>query len=317
MHSHIKVFLLCLHFKFCAYYMHLFYKHSYLDTNDDSADVKSEISQLERQFRLLHGMILSEMEDKHLVVSELLHSLTLLPTEIRIEYKTAITEMFPDLRRESTISDLFYHLSPLVDFLSYGLLKYIIDEFGSATLKTRMLSYSEKVLVFMKNTTVKQLMDHWPGQQEVPPNFSKLRARIGEDPSVYTLYELDRLRRRFCSGVKLTDIVLAIIGLEMANSFIAEWLIPSVLVPQLMESIRGVDDGFYLQEYILMMLVNEEQVFPYQDFSKVTSLILYFIVICMCRLKEPPVLVLYIQFTWSMLNVAILNVQSEEIRDCT
>ena len=244
-----------------------------LGTNGVATDVKSEIAQLEHQFRFLHGLILKEMEDKQCLVSELLHSLTLLPTEIRTEYKTAITEMFPELRRESTISDLFYHISPLVDFLSYGLLKYIIDEFGSGTLKTRILSYSDKVLVFMKNTTVKQLMDHWPGQQEVPPNFSKLRAKIGEDPSMYTLYELDQLRRRFCSGVKLTDIVLAIIGLEMANSFIAEWLIPSALVPQLMESIRQLDPEFYLQGCILKMMVDAEQIFPHPGFSKVTPLI--------------------------------------------
>ena len=56
---------------------------------------------------------------------------------IRIEYKSAVTEMFPVLRRESTISDLFYHLSPLVDFLSYGLLKYITDVFGRLVMLWR------------------------------------------------------------------------------------------------------------------------------------------------------------------------------------
>ena len=122
--------------------------------------------------------------------------------------------MFPVLRRESTISDLFYHLSPLVDFLGYGLLKYIIDEFGSNTLKNLVVSYSDDILVFLKKTTVKQLMNVWPGQQEPPPNFSKLRARINENPSTYTLYELDQLRKRFCSELKLTDIVLVLIGLE-------------------------------------------------------------------------------------------------------
>ena len=131
-------------------------------------------------------------------VTKLLRSLTLLPTEIRVEYKTAITEMFPDLHKESTMSDLFYHLSPLIDFLCYSLLEYVIYEFGSETLKKMIISYSEDVLTFMKKTTVKQLMDVWPGQQEIPPNFSKLRAKINEDPSTYTLYELDQLRKRFC-----------------------------------------------------------------------------------------------------------------------
>ena len=59
-------------------------------------------------------------------------------------------EMFPVLRRESTINDLFYHLSPLVDFLTYGLLKYVIDEFGSNTLKKKIVSYSDDILTFVK-----------------------------------------------------------------------------------------------------------------------------------------------------------------------
>ena len=201
---------------------------------------------LEYQFRQIHERLLTELEDSKVSVKKLLRSLTLLPIEIRVEYMKAITEKFPVLRKETTISDLFYHLSPLVDFLSYGLLKFIIEEFGSGALKKRIVSYSEDVLVFMKKTTVKQLMSVWPGQQEIPPTFSKLRAKIDENPSKYSLYDLDQLRKRFCSGIKLTDIVLVLIGLETSNSFIVEWLIPSTLSPQLIESAKKLDFGFYL-----------------------------------------------------------------------
>ena len=225
-------------------------------------DLISRIHDLEHQFRQIHESLLTELEDNKVSVPKMLRSLTLLPIEIRIEYKSAIMEIFPVLRRESTITDLFYHLSPLVDFLSYGLLRYIIDVFGSDALKKKMVSYSDNVLVFMKKTTVKELMSVWPGQQEIPPTFSKLRAKIDENPSTYTLYDLDQLRKRFCSGVKLSDIVLVLIGLETSNSFIAEWLIPSALIPRLIESARNLDYGFYLQKRILKMSVDEKQIFP-------------------------------------------------------
>ena len=224
-------------------------------------DVESHVHDLECQFRQIHDNLITELEDKKVSVKKMLHYLTLLPTEIRVDYKPAITEMFPDLRRETTISDLFYHLSPLVDFLSYGLLKYIIDEFGSKNLKSKLVSYSDNVLVFMKKITVKELMSVWHGQQEIPPTFSKLKAKIDENPSTYTLYDLDQLRKRFCSAIKLTDIVLVLIGLEMSNSFIAEWLIPSAYIHQLIKSARKFDYGFYLQEHILKMSVDEEQIF--------------------------------------------------------
>ena len=230
--------------------------------------MKSRISDLECQFRLLHGMILTELEEKRIPISKLLQSLTLLPTEIRQEYKPVITEIFPELQRETTISGLFYHLGPLVDFLGCDLLKYFVDAFGSNTLKVKMHTYSEDVTKFMKETTIKQLMDIWPGKQEIPPNFSKLRAKIDKDPTTYTLYQLDQLRRRFCSRNKLTDVVLVFIGLESANSFIAEWLIPSTLIPHLMESAINLDFGFYLHEHILKMTVDEKQIFHLLPDSK-------------------------------------------------
>ena len=120
----------------------------------------------------------------------------------------------------------------------------------------------------MKKTTVKQLMDHWPGQQEIPPNFSKLRAKIDEDPTTCTLYQLDKHRRELCSEVQLEKALLVIIGLEKAKSFFAVWLIPFALVPKLMESVRKLDFMFFFRERILKVMIDEIQVFPTLPDSK-------------------------------------------------
>ena len=170
-------------------------------------------------------------------------------------------QVFPDLRKETAVNEIFYHISPLVDFLGFGLLKYIIDQFGSNTLKSLMQSYSDDVVEFMRRTTVRELMDHWPGQQDIPANFSKLRAKIDEDPASYTLYRLDQLRYRYCCEIKLTELVFVIIGLNMSSSFIVEWLIPSALIPYILEAARSLDFGFYRQEYIVKLTVEEKQLF--------------------------------------------------------
>ena len=155
-----------------------------------------------------------------------------------------------------------------MDFISYGLLKYIIDQFGSNTLKIMMDSYSCEVVNFMKNTTVKQLMDYWSAEHEQPPNFSKLKAKIDEDPAEYTLYQLDQLRKHYCSEMKLTEVVFMIIGVKVANSFTVEWLFPSTLVPLLVEATKGIDFAFFLRERILKIAVDEKQIFPFIPDSK-------------------------------------------------
>ena len=180
---------------------------------EPDVDVATRINELESQFRLHHRNIKSELESKKVTVRELLDSLTDLTLELRQQYQKIIQDMLPDLRREEDVSDIFLHLNPLVSFIDYSLTKYIIDEFGSNTLKKMMNDYREAVVQFMEKTTVKQLIGHWPGQQDIPPNFSKLQERFDRDPTTYTLCELDKRRKRYCSVLKLSEVIFIIIGL--------------------------------------------------------------------------------------------------------
>ena len=100
----------------------------------------------------------------------------------------------------------------------------------------------------------------------IPPNFSNLKAKVDKDPTTYTLYRLDQLRRRFCAGVKLSKIVLVLTGLKTTNSFIAEWL--RTFMPHLFKSSKQLEFGFYLRERILKMTLDEKQIFPFLPDSK-------------------------------------------------
>ena len=231
-------------------------------------DVQSHFRGLKCQFRQLHEMILLELEDNNIKVEAVLSSLTVLLVGLEEEYNPTITEIFPNCHTETSTRGLFYHLSPLVDFLGYDLLEYIIEEFGSNTLKEKMKRYSDEVLKFMKETTVEQLTDVLPGHKENLPNVSILKAKVDESSQKCTLYQLDQLRRRICAGVELSKIVLVLIGLKTTNSFIAEWLVPSTIMPHLIESSRNLESGFYLRERILKMTLDEKQIFPFFSDSK-------------------------------------------------
>ena len=225
---------------------------------------------LDSRFRSLHGKIESGLELKKVTVKKLIRSLSVLPYDIEQEYKQTITEKLQDLRKEEEVSDIFcFYINPLVSFMDYGLTKHIIDQFGSNTLKKEMNEYSKDVVQFMKKTTVKQLMDYWPGQQEIHPNYTMLKVTINKDSKTYTLYDVDQLRRLYCSELKMSTLTFKTIGLKMSNSFIVEWLVPSALVPQLVESARQIDFGFYFHKRMLKVMVGEKQIFPFlQDYKR-------------------------------------------------
>ena len=211
----------------------------------------------------------SELELKKVTVRKLIRSLSLLPYDIEQEYKQTITEKLPDLHKEEEVSDIFcLYINPLVSFMDYGLTKHIIDQYGSNTLKKEMNDYSEDVVQFMKKATVKEMMNHWPGTQKIPPNYSVLMVTINENPKMYTLYDVDKLRKLYCSELKMSTLTFKTIRLKMSNSFIVEWLVPSALVPHLVESAKQVNFGFYFHERILKVVVGEKQIFSFLPDSK-------------------------------------------------
>ena len=178
--------------------------------NNDQ-DVASRIEKLETKFTQLHTCTLDElMLQRDMNIQKLLQALTLLPTKLK-EYEKAIADKLPTLPREGSIAELFLHLNPLFSFLEYGLLKYIIERFGSSDLKVKMQSYYNEIRDFMKRTTVQQLVDYWPCHIEEVPNISKIVAKIDKDPKSCYLSELDALRRRICICVRLSDVICALI----------------------------------------------------------------------------------------------------------
>ena len=175
----------------------------------EKSDIDITIEDFESRFRSLHKEILSQLIKKKVDTLTIINSVTLLPLKLRREYEKAIQDLLPLFFNEESIKKLFFYLNPLFSFLDYGLLEYIIKIYGKNTLKQDMTMYSSDICIFMKETTIKQLIeaDHFPGQTEIPPKFSLIEAKIGEDASKCTLEQLNRLRKRYCSEVKLSEIV--------------------------------------------------------------------------------------------------------------
>ena len=219
--------------------------------SDESADVASKIETLEDQFNNLQTRIINELSAKpDVTVREVLSQLTSLPLSLRKEYESSIAKRIPSMRTETQVNELFIvHLNPLTSFIDYRLIEHVIRKFGSDGLKIDMQSYCCDMQTFMQHTTIKQLINYFPGQPEIPPKFSLVEAKIGEDASKCTLEQLNTIRRRYCSEVKLSEIIFHLVAVVESNSFIVRWIIPLALVSDIMKSSQNLDKRFY-QKYI-------------------------------------------------------------------
>ena len=223
--------------------------------HEKPVDISITIEDFEDRFRNLQKEILHQLVVSDIDTSTLINSITLLPTKLKEEYQTAMKELLPSLSKEKTIQELFFHLNFLISFIDYGLLEHIIRLFGCDNLKKDMMSYCDDMQVFMKKTTIKELIGCLPGRKKALPNFDVLKAKIGKDTSKCTLHQINTLRKRFCAEVKLSEVVFCLIALEDSNSFIISWLVPSVLVHDLMESAREIEEIFFDIENVVSLSI--------------------------------------------------------------
>ena len=226
-------------------------------------DVPKWIEALEDEFNCLHDRLVNELSSGGTSVNKVLQALTKLPLKFRMEYESKIQDMLTELEKKEVVDNLFFRLSPLFRFIDYELLQHLISKFGSQELKLEMTSYTEKVQLFKKHTTIAELINHWPGLKVPQIDHELLRAKFADDPKSYTLEKLDFFRNRFFNELRRSEFVtLSILMMvQPANSFIAVWFIPTVAVQELTEAINQIDTTFFQAEQILELLLGERTLY--------------------------------------------------------
>ena len=214
---------------------------------------------LESRFTTLHDQLKSELTDKKIPVDEILHSLTRLPIDLKFEHDEIIESKLPTAEKARNINQLFFRINPLFTFIDYRLLIYLISQYGSTGLKIDAASYAQDIELFMRRTTVGDLLSHnWVGKKLCSDDFKELWVKIKDDPQTYTLEKLNALRKRHCANIKLSAVLSAIVNLTPAGSFYAVWSVPTLAVDEVKKAIRQVDAGFYKSERIVMIILDDK-----------------------------------------------------------
>ena len=226
-------------------------------------DVPKWIEALEDEFNCLHDRLMNELSSGGTSVRKVLQALTKLPLKFRMEYESKIQDMLTELEKKEVVDNLFFCLSPLFRFIDYELLQHLISKFGSQELKQEMMSYTEKVQLFKKVTTIDELINHWPGLEVPPVDYKILKAKFADDPKSYTLEKLDSFRNRFYNKLRRSEFVAVSILMlvQPANSFIAVWFIPTVAVQELLVAFCHMDIAFLQNEQILELSLGERTLY--------------------------------------------------------
>jgi len=225
----------------------------------------SRIEELERWFSCLSSSTLEELTEREVDVVHIRKHVLSLPYKLKREISHIVSEHATNIRKKLNMDKLFVYLDATIwNFIDYSLLEHIIHLFGSSQLKSEMQSYVTELSTFKRQTTVSQLITHWPGRKEMPPTYCEMTAKIDLNPEECTIEELDALRVDLCEYFlpPLSEFALLHYNFEQ-GSVLLKWLIALDIVPALIQAICTPKGGAFCKVHNIESLsIREVLIYP-------------------------------------------------------
>ena len=172
------------------------------------------------------------MEGKKDAVELVKDELTAIPGQR--EHLTTFKAIARRKRSFKNLTEFFTHLTyHCWSFIEYQPLEHLIENTCSEKLKERVKIYARDVQIFQENTTISEFLTyrgHLAKKRRIPESFKKFKTEHNIDPGTYTLADLERLRKKTCTHIKLSDFALQQILMITTNCIIVEWMIPEEIV---------------------------------------------------------------------------------------
>jgi hypothetical protein len=188
---------------------------------------ESRIKELERRFKNIQIAALKELESKEDAVELVKYQLTAITGQR--EHLTTFKAIARRKRPFKNLTEFFTHLNyHCWSFIEYHPLEYLIENTCSDKLKERMKIYARDVQIFQENTTISEFLTHRRNlakKRRIPDSFKKFKTEHNIDPDTYTLADLERLRKKTCTHVKISDFALQIFTITTNSSEVGQELL--------------------------------------------------------------------------------------------
>ena len=165
-------------------------------------------------------------------LGELRDTVTILPTTLKEEHKKFVQEKEDEISKAAEIDKVFRIANKYWDFLNYSLLQYIIEEYGSDEIQSKMEAFDEEVRTFRRNTLIKPFSKVYKRKPELE-NEKEMKKLISVNEKIdwatATLEDVENFRHKFCSELSLYEFSLQLAEIQ-DGCMMLTWLVSKSLV---------------------------------------------------------------------------------------
>ena len=208
------------------------------------AQIKDDIKQFEKRFNELKETCAENLQKRRVPVRKVVRTLTNLPADDIDEHKMFLERKLKDLYEAPDHDMLIEQLSFNMNYLSYHLLDFLVNEFDLGDVKPEMELYKSDLKQFRMRTPLKLFCNAQKRFVEPPQDFQKVIAKFSwpSDGDV-TLEDVEQFRERYACHYRLRPFAIMIFQVR-PGSFIITWVVPRSIIRKLKENIpRGLFKG--------------------------------------------------------------------------
>ena len=201
--------------------------------------IKAAMKILEKKFRGLVSNTKKHMITESVDVGELRDAITILPTTLKEEHKKFVHEKEDDILKAEKIEEVFRIANKYWDFLNYSLLQYIIDEYGSDEIQSKMEAFDEEVCTFRRNTLLKPFSKVYKRKPDLEneKEMKKLESVHEIDLATATLEDVEQFRHDCNSELSLYEFSLQLVKIQ-DGCMMLTWLVSKSLVAHVQKTIK-------------------------------------------------------------------------------
>ena len=199
----------------------------------------AKIRQFEKRFNKLKKSTRESLEKRKITVTEVVDALTNLPTDEVEEHKQFLESHIDVLYQAENHYALIGKLSFNMNYLSYQLLDYLINEF-ELEVRQAMEAYKRDLQQFRSQTSLNLFCETQKKRFVKPPSkFKELTIKF-EWPENVTLEDVERFREVYAYHYQLRECAMMLAEVR-PHCFVVTWYIPEAITAKLKAKIpRGI-----------------------------------------------------------------------------